>query len=57
MKLRKVIYTMKNTLNQEFEQWKESQLIGVMNMKMQMIQFVSIVNWVQMKSSEGSDGP
>jgi hypothetical protein len=45
----KVIYKMKNMMNQEFEQWKESKLIEVMKMKMQMIQFVLIVNLIQMK--------
>jgi hypothetical protein len=57
MKLMKVIYTMKNILNQEFEQWKELQLIEVMNLKMQLIQFASIMNWIQMKSREVSDDP
>jgi hypothetical protein len=49
MKLMKVIYKMKNILSQEFEQWKESKLIEVMNMKMHLIQFVSVVNLIQMK--------
>jgi hypothetical protein len=31
------------------EQWKESKLIEVMNYEMHMLQFVSIVNWIQMK--------
>jgi heme/copper-type cytochrome/quinol oxidase subunit 2 len=49
IKLIKVISKIKNILNQEFEQWKESQLIEVMKMKMYLIQFVSIVNLIQMK--------
>jgi hypothetical protein len=52
MKLMKVIYNMKNMMNQEFEQSKESQLIEVMIHKMQMIQFESIVNLIQMKWQE-----
>jgi hypothetical protein len=57
MKLMKVIYKMKNILNQEFEQWKESKLIEVMKMKMHLIQFVLIVNWIQKKSREAYDNP
>jgi hypothetical protein len=49
MKSMKAIHKMKNILNQEFEQLKESKLIEVMKMKMHLIQFVSIVNWIQMK--------
>jgi hypothetical protein len=45
----KVSNKMKNILSQEFEQWKESELIEVMNIKMLLIQFVSIVNLIQMK--------
>jgi hypothetical protein len=45
----KVSYTMKNILNQEFERSLESILIEVTKMKMQTIQFVSIVNPIQMK--------
>jgi CRISPR/Cas system CSM-associated protein Csm2 small subunit len=40
---------MKNIPNKEFQHWMESKLIEVMKMKMQMIQFVSIVNWIQTK--------
>jgi hypothetical protein len=29
----------------------------VMNLKMQLIQFASIMNWIQMKSREVSDDP
>jgi hypothetical protein len=36
-------------MNQEFEQLKESILIEVIKMKMHLIQFVSIVNLIQMK--------
>jgi hypothetical protein len=49
MKLTKVIDNLKNKMNKEFQHWMESQLIEVMNLKMQMIQFVSIVNVIQMK--------
>jgi hypothetical protein len=49
MKLMKVVYNMKNILNQEFEQRKESKLIEVMKMKMHKIQVLSIVNLIQMK--------
>jgi hypothetical protein len=54
MKLMKVIYTMKNILNQEFEQWKELKVIEVMSQKILLIQFVSIANLIQMKSREVS---
>jgi hypothetical protein len=49
MKLMTVIHNLKNIMNQEFQHWMESQLIEVMKMKMQMKQFVSIVNLIQMK--------
>jgi hypothetical protein len=56
MKLMKVIYKMKNMMNKAFQHWMESKLIEVMNMKMQMIQFVSIVNSIQIKLREnGAD--
>jgi CRISPR/Cas system CSM-associated protein Csm2 small subunit len=45
----KVIDTSKNSPNNEFQHCMESKLIEVMNDKMQMIQFVSIVNLIQMK--------
>jgi hypothetical protein len=52
MKLMKVTYNSKNIPNKEFQHCMESQLIEVMKMKMkikmQMIQFVSIVNLTQM---------
>jgi hypothetical protein len=35
--------------NKEFQHFLESKLIEVMNMKMYVIQFVSIVNLIQMK--------
>jgi hypothetical protein len=44
MRLMKGIHKMKNMMNQEFEQSKESQLIELMIHKMQKIQFGSIVN-------------
>jgi hypothetical protein len=50
----KVIDKMKNIPNKEFQHWMESKLIEVMKMKMLLIQFVSIVNWIQIKSSEDS---
>jgi hypothetical protein len=37
-------------MNKDFQHWMESQLIEVMKLKMQMIQFVSIVILIQMKS-------
>jgi hypothetical protein len=40
MKLMKVIDNLKNILNQEFKQWKDLQLIEVMNMKMHLIQLL-----------------
>jgi hypothetical protein len=40
---------MKNMMNQEFQHFVESQLIDVRNMKMQMIQFVSVLNLIEMK--------
>jgi hypothetical protein len=40
----KVIYNLKNIMIQEVQQSMESQLIEVMNLKMHVIQFVSIVN-------------
>jgi hypothetical protein len=43
-----VIYTMKNSVNQEFQHCLELRLIEVMNMKIQMIQFMSNVNLIQM---------
>jgi hypothetical protein len=49
VKWMKVIYTMKNMLNQEFEHCMESQLIKVMKKKMHSIQFGLIVNVIQMK--------
>jgi hypothetical protein len=48
MKLMKVIHKMNNMMSKEFQHSMESQLIEVMTMKMQMTQFVSIVNWIQM---------
>jgi hypothetical protein len=56
MKLMKVIYMMKNIPNKELQHRMESKLIEAMKMKMQMIQFVSIVNCIQAKLSEnGAD--
>jgi hypothetical protein len=49
MKWMKVIHNMKNTPIQEFEHSLESILTQVMNMKMHSIQFVLIVNLIQMK--------
>jgi hypothetical protein len=49
MEWMKVIYNNKNMMNKEFQHCVESKLIEVMMMKMQMIQFVSIVNLIQMK--------
>jgi hypothetical protein len=48
MKLMRVICTVKNMLNQEFQHCVESQLIEVMNRKMHWILFVLIVNVIQM---------
>jgi hypothetical protein len=45
----KVMNTIKNIMNKEFEQWKESQLIEVVNVKMLPIQFVPISNLIQIK--------
>jgi hypothetical protein len=39
----KVMYTMKNMMIQEFQHFVEFELIEVMKMKIQMIQFESIV--------------
>jgi hypothetical protein len=49
MKSMKVIYNSKNMMNKEFQHSLESELIEVMNMKMQTIQFVLIVNLIQLK--------
>jgi hypothetical protein len=49
MKSMKVIHTKKNMMIQESQHCVEFQLSEVMNLKMQMIQFVSIVNLIQMK--------
>jgi hypothetical protein len=49
MKWMKVICTIENMMNQEFQHGMESQLIEVMILKMQPIQFGSIVNLIQMK--------
>jgi hypothetical protein len=48
-KQRKVICKVKNTLIQEFQLDMESQLIQVWNVKMHMIQFVSMMMVIQMK--------
>jgi hypothetical protein len=45
----KVSNNLKNIGNKEFQHFLESILIEAMNMKVQMIQFVSIVNLIQMK--------
>jgi hypothetical protein len=45
----KMIYTAENMMNQEFQHFVEEQLIEVMILKMQMIQFVSISKRIQMK--------
>jgi hypothetical protein len=45
----KVIYNLENIPNKEFQHCVESKWIEVMNMKMQMIQSVSIVNLIQTK--------
>jgi hypothetical protein len=49
MKWMKVIHASQNMMNQEFQHCLESQLIEVMNMKMHRIQFVLMVNLIQMK--------
>jgi hypothetical protein len=49
MKSMKVMDTKKNMTMHEFQHRMEFQLIEVMNLKMQMIQFVSIVNLIQIK--------
>jgi hypothetical protein len=46
----KVIDKMKNKMSQGFQLFLESELIEVMNLKMQKIQFESSVNLIQMKS-------
>jgi hypothetical protein len=51
----KVIYKMKNSLIQEFQHFLESKLIEVMKMKMQTIQFESIVNLIQRRWNEIAD--
>jgi hypothetical protein len=45
----KVIYNMRNMIIREFQHYTEFQLIQVMKHKMQMIQFESIVNLIQLK--------
>jgi hypothetical protein len=45
----KVIYKMKNILNQESQVYLESRLIEVIIYETQMIQFVSTVNLIQMQ--------
>jgi hypothetical protein len=45
----KVIYNVENRMIQEVQQSMESQLIEVMNLKMQMIQFGLIVKGFRMK--------
>jgi hypothetical protein len=50
-----VIDTLKNMTIQEFQHRTESQLIEVMKMKMQKVQFVSIMNLVRMKLMKGID--
>jgi hypothetical protein len=45
----KVISKMKNIPNKEFQQCLESRLIEVMNVNMQTIQFVPIMNLIQIK--------
>jgi hypothetical protein len=49
MKLMKVTYKMQNMMIPEFQHSVEFRLIQVMKMKMQMIQFGSIVNLIQME--------
>jgi hypothetical protein len=49
MKLMKVEDMMKNIMNKEFQHFVESQLIKVKKVKIQMIQFVSILNLIQME--------
>jgi hypothetical protein len=51
----KVIHNQQNMMIQEFQHCMEFQLIEEMNMKMQKIQFVSIVNLLQMKSMKVID--
>jgi hypothetical protein len=46
--LMRMMNTLQNMMIQESQQWMESRLIEVMNVEMQMIQFVLIVNWIQM---------
>jgi hypothetical protein len=45
----KVICTVKNLMNKKFQHFVESQLIEVRILKMQMIQFVSRLNLIQIK--------
>jgi hypothetical protein len=40
---------MKSTLIREFKQWKELQLIEIVNVKMHLKQFASIVHLIQMR--------
>jgi hypothetical protein len=49
MKLMTIICISKNILNKQFQHFVEKQLIEVMNAKMQVIQFFSILNLIQMK--------
>jgi hypothetical protein len=49
MKLMKVIRNLKNMMIQEFQLDMESQLIQVLMMKKQVIQFVSMMMVIQMK--------
>jgi hypothetical protein len=49
------IYSGGNMMIQEFQHFVEFQLIQVMIGKMLLIQFESIVNWIQMKLMKGSN--
>jgi hypothetical protein len=51
MKQTKVIEKMQNMMNQEFQHCVEFQLIEAMKNQRSLIQFESIVNLIQMKST------
>jgi hypothetical protein len=55
--LMRVVYNRGNIPNQELEHCLESRLIEEMNMRMHMIQFVTIVKVIQIKWTEVDFGP
>jgi hypothetical protein len=57
MKWIKVVYTIENMMNQEFQHCSESRLIEVMILKTHGIQFGLIVNLTQKRLSEIACSP